>query len=181
MRLFIGIDCPQAIRDALSHDAAEAMRYVDMTPVRCENIHLTLKFLGEADSKKMEALVSSLAEINNACFTIAVEGIGVFPSIAKPRVIWAGISDGRMEVESLASGINSVCEKLGFPKEDKFHPHITLGRIKKVKDKGGLKAILEAKKTVKYGSAHVSGYHLIESKLSPGGSKYFKIKDFPLR
>lgn len=181
MRLFIGIDCPQAIRDALSHDAAEVMRYVDMTPVRCENIHLTLKFLGEVDSATTQKLTAALSSINQPQFDMTVDGIGVFSNSRAPRVIWAGISDGRMEVESLASGINSVCEKLGFPKEDKFHPHITLGRIKKVTDKGGLKAILEAKKTVKYGSAHVSGYHLIESKLSPGGSKYFKIKDFPLR
>jgi RNA 2',3'-cyclic 3'-phosphodiesterase len=180
MRCFLAIGCPDEVKTRLVKAQESAPAYVDMKAVESENMHLTLKFLGEVEPKRLPPLVESLKKAARQPFDITLEGLGVFPNPKTARVLWGGLSAGQSDVVALAQVIDSSCSALGFPLEQRFHPHITLGRIKNVKDPDGLRRFLEINTGAKYGSFAVDSYSLMESKLTSKGPKYDMAHNFPL-
>jgi len=134
MRTFIAIGLPQEIKDALACLQNKLKQSgADIRWVEPQNIHLTLKFLGERDDKKLEKIKQILEEVakNISPFRIRLFSLGAFPKINFPKVIWVGIDKGDNETIEIAKELEERIAQLGIPKEDRpFSSHITIGRMK---------------------------------------------------
>lgn len=142
MRAFIAIELPKEIKDTLSA-LQEKLKSsgADVKWVAPENIHLTLKFLGEIDDKQSAGVSRVLEETaeNNASFIIRLASLGVFPKINYPRVIWTGIDKGDEESKKIAAELEQKLAAIGIPKEERpFSSHITIGRVRSLQNKDKL-------------------------------------------
>ena len=183
MRLFVAIDLPSNIKEKLANiqarlkEANAGVRFVSP-----EGIHLTLKFLGEVAEDRVGKVIEALAENvpRISPFNLKVEGLGAFPSISRPRVVWAGVK-APDELLTLAEEIEKAMVKLGFPKEERdFSPHLTLCRIKSPQGIDRLIKIVMEEKDISLGEFTADGYFLIQSILRPEGARYIKIRRFNL-
>ena len=134
MRTFIAIELPQKIIGTLSALQNQLKNtQADVKWVAPENIHLTLKFLGEVDEKKIEKIIQALEETakDSQPFSIRLCALGAFPKINFPRVIWVGIDAGDEKTKNIAFVLEEKLQKLGIPKEKRpFSSHITIGRVR---------------------------------------------------
>lgn len=139
------------------------------------NLHLTMKFLGDISLEQTELIKSELKEIASrySPFIIRLSSnIGVFPTYKGPRIIWIGIKEGISELKELYNSIENKLSNKGFPKEDKeFSGHITIGRVKFIRDKTNFIQILKRIK-VNNLTQEVGSIDLMESKLTPNGPIY---------
>ena len=142
MRTFIAIELPKEIKDSLLkvQDKLKTSG-ADVKWVSPKNIHLTLKFLGEIDDKKLGKITQILEEItqDKNPYLLRLSSIGAFPKINFPRVIWVGTDRGDTETKQIANALEENIAKIGIPKEDRpLSCHITLGRVKSSLNREGL-------------------------------------------
>jgi len=151
--------------------------------VEKNNLHLTMKFLGYISLEQTELIKSILKEITSrhSPFIIRLfSNIGVFQTYKMPRIIWVGIREGISELKELYNSIENKLSNKGFPREDKdFSGHITIGRVKFIRDKTNFIQILK-RIEVNNLSQEVGSIDLMESKLTPGGPIYDITAKFPL-
>jgi 2'-5' RNA ligase len=149
--------------------------------IPAENIHLTLKFLGDVkfifpEIENELALICMRRDV----FSINIRGAGAFPSFKYPNVLWIGI-DESSELKGLYEDIEESMSELGFEKEDRrFSPHLTIGRVK---DRKGIEPVIKKLYTFKdtfFGSIEVNEVLLMRSILKPTGAEYSKIAGFKL-
>ena len=184
LRSFIAIELPEEVKSALSglqDELKESM--ADIRWVKPDNIHLTLKFLGNIDGKNIGNIVK---QIEGACakyqfFELEISGIGVFPNIRSPRVLWAGI-----QYEDAFAGLYGEIENglasIGYDREGRrFSPHLTLGRFRSFKGKASVSERIELHKNDRLGLIVVRTISLMESELSPAGAKYSRVAEIALR
>lgn len=144
-----------------------------------EQLHFTLKFLGEQPPEMPARLAPELREVSalHPAFDLKFGPGGVFPRHGEPRVLWLGLAEGQEPIAALAESLESACFKLGLPREDRvFRPHLTIGRVKAspaMFDRARLAAGISGRMTV-------DGFALIESVLSPGGPTYRELQRFKL-
>ena len=180
MRIFVAVTPPPQARRAALAAAEEAAREIGgIRWTKQENIHLTLKFLGEVPDEALESICAALREVcsAHAPFDARLRGLGAFPSPRRARVIWAGMDEGSGEISALAESVESVLEPLGFRREGRrYVPHATLGRAK------GRPVAIELPETgvLEAPVFRVGGAELIRSTLTPGGSIYEIVEAFPL-
>jgi 2'-5' RNA ligase len=181
MRAFIAIDLPEPLHATL----AEAQQHFrdacrDARWTRPEDIHLTLKFLGEISGAQTKQVVESLAHIGRFTpFSVEVNGFGFFPQASRPRVFWAGVTAPPALAE-LAVWVEDHMEKIGFAREDRaFSPHLTLARFQVPRAQQALVAAVAGRATTSLGRFEVSEFFLFESKMSPQGRQYRKVMRFP--
>ena len=175
IRTFIAIELP----DELKQDVDKLI--VGLKPfgpevrwVRAANLHFTLRFLGDIEKndipKLNEHLQTHLSKISS--FKLNLAGLGCFPNMRRPRVVWLGC-DGDMEMlKQVAFQVESVCEAVGFGKADKpFSPHLTIGRIKIPQ---GLEPLINRLDAVNSTTKDftVSQVIVFKSDLSPRGPTY---------
>lgn len=139
MRTFLAIELPAEIRREIK-EVQEGIRDSQRVTsnaikwVKEENIHLTLKFLGELSEGKAEDLKRGVEEtaLNSAPFTISLQDTGAFPNWNRAKVIWVAVSNGKEELIQLQRGIEGSLVRYHFREEERpFSPHITIGRVKK--------------------------------------------------
>ncbi|MCM8795890.1 MAG: RNA 2',3'-cyclic phosphodiesterase [Candidatus Omnitrophica bacterium] len=134
MRTFIAIELPKEIKETLGLLQEELKKSgADVKWVSPSNIHLTLKFLGEIDAKKLNKLNEILENValKQSPFSLGIKGIGVFPNLNSPRVIWVGVEKGDEETKRIAAILEEEIAKIGIPKERRpYSTHITLGRLR---------------------------------------------------
>ena len=151
-----------------------------------QNIHLTLKFLGDVSATSVEILTQMLRSQadSHSAFDIHISGLGSFPSLKRPRVLFIGIQ-APAELETLYRGIESETTRLGYESDNHgFSPHLTLGRVKQnssTDDQQKIRKALEETKVDSLGTARVDSVHLYKSDLKPSGSVYTKLFSAPLR
>jgi len=186
MRAFIAIELPDEIKDHLSRlqqdlKAAQA----DVKWVEPKNIHLTLKFLGEIDDKKLDGITKITEDTcgQKNRFPARICSLGAFPKTESPRVIWVGIDTGDKEVKQIAKELEERIAKIGIPKEGKlFSSHITIGRTRSSLGREKLvqglnnKAVLGGEKIEFY----VTKITLFRSTLTPKGPIYEPIRKISL-
>jgi 2'-5' RNA ligase len=177
MRLFVAIELPEGVKgtitkaqDSISNDLAET-KYLTK-----EQMHLTLKFLGEVEEDKIQIIKEKLKQIKFQPFSFELDKIGVFPSENYIRVVWVGIKP-EDKVINLQESIENSLKEFNFKKDFKFHPHITLGRVKFVKDK---KAFIEKLKSteVEKKKIEINEFKLIKSTLTEQGPVYEILESF---
>jgi len=180
IRAFIAIEMSPEIHEKLEDVITQVKDKLKGLPVRwvqAKNIHLTLKFLGDVSVSNLQALKESLdAEtLGRLPFEISVGGLGVFPSYHRPRVIWVGI-DAPQELFSLQRRIELEAENLGYAHEEqKFSPHLTLGRLAhhaSTYEAHQIGEILESIKVETLGKVLVQRVDLYKSDLQPSGAVY---------
>ncbi|WP_430515198.1 RNA 2',3'-cyclic phosphodiesterase [Pyrococcus woesei] len=182
MRAFIAIDVNESVRDSL----VRAQDYIGSKEAKIkfverENFHITLKFLGEITEEQAEEIKKILEKIAKKYkkHEVNVKGIGVFPNPNYVRVIWAGIKNDEI-IKKIAKEIDEELAKLGFKKENNFVAHITIGRVKFVKDKLGLAMKLKELANEDFGSFVVEAIELKKSTLTPKGPIYETLARFEL-
>lgn len=176
IRTFIAIKLPDDVIERLREVQTRLKREgLDIKWVRPENIHLTLKFLGDIPSADVDAVGAAIdsAAAFFGPLTLSASGLGAFPSIKRPRVLWAGVSGDLEMLLRLQARLEAGLFEIGFEKENKpFKGHLTLGRIKgKVDPEAMIDAIS------KHGGMTTRGFvadtlYLIKSELKPSGPVY---------
>jgi len=147
---------------------------------RPENLHLTLKFIGEYPDGEQPALEEALGSVAwPGGFEVWVRGLGFFPHPKAPRVFWAGVEAGP-ELAGLAAAIDQVLRPLGVPAERRpYSPHLTLARIEDRTPLGRLHQAIQALESAEFGSFRPERFYLYRSQRAPGGSIYTRIGEFP--
>ncbi|MBW7919957.1 MAG: RNA 2',3'-cyclic phosphodiesterase [Anaerolineales bacterium] len=188
-RVFIAIEIPLPIRQAI-HAQTESLRaalgrgLVRWVPV--ENMHLTLKFIGDVSPAQLDALAQMTTAEAAACapFSMEVGGLGSFPTPRRARVIWIGIH-APAALTSLQRGLESAAARLGCEAEERpFSPHLTIGRVKQpvsAGDRQKVHAALEETRLGPLGRADVTAVHLFKSDLKPSGAEYTCLFSAPLK
>lgn len=181
MRLFIAIDIPQNLKEELSRLVTKLRKYdADAKWVEPQNLHLSLKFLGETNEeiiKKIEEIISLAAKQHKA-LELNLERFGFFPNEKSPRVFFVA-TDKEEELKKIYSCLEDALQNLGFEKEKRFKSHITLARFKSLKNIELLKKQIGSI-PVK-GSFPANEITLFKSTLKPQGPVYEKIFSAPLQ
>jgi 2'-5' RNA ligase len=185
MRAFLALDPPPevlrkiiALQDTLKKQIPRGVRWVNP-----DGIHLTLKFLGNIFPSHRDGIQSLLPEIVGAhpAFTLSAGRVGVFPGIAKPRVIWVGIGGETRALFALQQDIEEALESIGFPRENRpFRAHLTLGRIKDPRACQGMETVIAQGQGFAAGSFKADKLLFIKSNLTPAGAIYTHLAKFPL-
>jgi 2'-5' RNA ligase len=151
-----------------------------------EGIHLTLKFLGNVAESDLPAIKAALAQIGqqHAPFAFTVGGLGCFPNVRRPRVVWVGIQEQTGTLAGLQRDVEKGLVPLGFEAEKRaFHPHLTLGRTKRglrSADQRRLGEILAGVEVGELDRINVESFHLMRSDLRPSGAVYTALATFDL-
>jgi 2'-5' RNA ligase len=180
VRLFVALEIPSAVRESLATLLA-SMRSIAKEPhwVRAENLHVTLKFLGEVGEGRVDAVRNALGEIrSDKAVALEFLGLGFFPNEKHPRVFWAGM-EASPNLKTLAGDIEGAMAKLGFPREKReFSPHLTLARFERPRLPEGLHKLIADNQQREFGALCTNEFHLIQSKLKPGGAEYTTVATF---
>lgn len=184
IRTFIAVEIPVSIRrriEELQESLAPAAE--DVKWVEPENIHLTLKFLGEVDERDVYTVCKSVeaAVAGTTPFEITVAGVGAFPNANRPRVIWAGVRQGSQEITAIHDAIDESLEGQGYPREDRsYTPHFTIGRIRRTVPNPRLQNALDQQANWEAGSCPVHEVLIMASQLGPKGPQYTVMGRGPL-
>ncbi|MBS7611773.1 RNA 2',3'-cyclic phosphodiesterase [Candidatus Bathyarchaeota archaeon] len=144
--------------------------------VEVENLHLTLRFLGELPQPAVKRIMDGLKSLSFKPFKIEFKGLGVFPNLSYVRVVWVGVGEGVDKLENLHSQINGVLKRLGFGVEE-FSPHLTLARVKAIRNRPGLAKLLDEYRDVSFGYMDVTSVRVKKSALTPKGPIYTTIME----
>jgi len=192
IRAFIAIKLPDEIRQKLDEiekeiqmrageSAHKAVRWVPAS-----NMHLTLKFLGEVSAGNLQTLSGMVQNeaARHAAFEFRIAGLGAFPNIRRPRVIWVG-AEAHTRLTALQKAIESGANSLGYPPEERpYSPHLTLGRISQNARPEEIAQVARALQEVKVGelgTVRVNCINLFHSDLRPSGAVYTVLREFPLK
>jgi 2'-5' RNA ligase len=180
MRLFIGIELPEIIREGLAEVERELGPVTSSARwVATESAHLTLKFLGEVNEQRAEEIHQAMAGLTWKPFQITVKGVGFFPGARSPRVFWAGVHAPTLE--ALSTRIDSKLETFGFEKERRaFRAHITLARAKTGPLDAALVTGASQFEEKEFGGFNVDRCYLYQSELTAGGPIYTKLREYLL-
>src|SRR2546425_7521011 len=154
----------------------------DLKPVERENIHLTMKFLGNVSASRLEEIKSSLTQVSFPPFSLDIKGAGAFPSLKRMNVIWVGVGECWSQVELIFEQTEKLLHQLGFSREVRaFSPHITVARVKSGRKRDEIAAFLGHLIDESFGTFNVQSVRLKQSILSPSGPKYSTLFEVPAR
>jgi len=183
-RIFVAVALDPALRDAVLalerrlEDAGARLRWV-----KPENLHFTLRFLGEISEPQLNRVRSAVrdASAGIAPFRIVLASIGAFPSARRPQVLWAGIREGVEAMEELARRLDDALALERFPREPRgFTPHLTLARVKDARLWGDLSRVLPVFEGEDVGEQDVTSLLVMESVLRPQGPIYTPVEEVRL-
>jgi 2'-5' RNA ligase len=176
-RVFCGLDLPAGVRERVAERITLLRESCPNAPaawVRRENLHLTLKFVGEVEPARAEELsaASARAATGAGPFALTISAAGAFPRRGAPRVLWLGVEDESGGLASLHRRLEDECEAAGFARDDRpFSPHLTLARAREQASARRL-ADLHRQTPFEPQTFQVAELLVIRSELSPGGSRY---------
>jgi 2'-5' RNA ligase len=182
VRSFIAVDLSPPVRAALGGLLEQFRRLkCDVRWVRAEGVHVTLKFLGWVDPARLERVYTALAAAvdNQPALPMRVHGLGAFPSLHRPRVLWVGLeSEGLAE---LAAHVEEAVNHVGFePEKRAFTPHTTLGRVNGMHGWSGVEELFKAHLSDDFGECIVDAVTIYRSTLRPEGAVYTPLWTIPL-
>ena len=184
IRTFVAVQLPQEIHRRLAKIARTlGESRADVKWVSEENFHITMKFLGPVEQDRMDDVLKAVESSSSGLspFDLRLVGLGAFPRIANPSVIWAGVSEGTQELQTLAGRLEDSLERAGFPRESrKFSAHVTLGRTRSTRGAEQLGASIERLRNEEIGHFTVRRIAVMRSDLRPSGPIYTPIADFEM-
>lgn len=185
-RLFCAVELPQEVRKQLEEHILKLRKAVPDAAAswsRVENIHLTLKFLGNVELERIPAIsaAATRAAAEFSSFRIGIGNTGVFPRPSRAQVLWIGVSDPSGNLSALQERLENECATEGFPKENRaYRPHLTIARLRRPE---GARPLADTHLQMQFNAAEIKLNELIvfRSELSPKGSKYTPISTHPIR
>ncbi len=184
MRTFVAIEIAEPLKlnlDRSVEDLRSGLKDGLIRWVRLESMHLTLKFLGEIDMEQIHTIQGVLDQVAErfSSFNLEIAGFGCFPNFSRPRIVWVGFNPDGGDLPRLQSELESRLEKIGFEREQRgYHPHLTLGRVRKGLSKSDMKLLsgwAQEAQIGAVGSFEVDAISLIRSVLQPGGAAYSRL------
>ncbi len=180
IRTFIALELPATVISLL-RTAQQELRQLNIRArwVRPENIHLTLKFMGDINPGDIDAISTAMTAAANGFspITLAVRGIGVFPTVKRPRVIWIGLGGDIRSLLDLQSRLVEELAGVGVAKDKRsFKAHLTLGRIKQPPGSDLIRQMMTAYATLSSDEFSCDQVILFKSDLKPSGAVYTKLK-----
>ncbi|RMF94568.1 MAG: RNA 2',3'-cyclic phosphodiesterase, partial [Candidatus Schekmanbacteria bacterium] len=182
---FIAIDIGNEVRENLVSSLMEISHLSKKVKlVKAESIHLTIKFLGNSKTSLLPNIIQNIE--NAVCdmtqFQLEAKGLGAFPNLQKPRVIWAGLREKNSHIlQQLYFKIEEAMFEVGFEKERReFKPHLTLARIKYPERNTKLEEYISKNVNTPFGEINVKKIDLMKSTLLPQGALYECISEIPL-
>jgi 2'-5' RNA ligase len=175
--VFCAVELPAQVRTRLEDHVRQLRKMAPDAAAswsRVENIHLTLKFFGNVEVKRIEKISAAAerAAKDFSTFQIEIGGTGVFPRPSRPQVLWIGVNDPSGQLATLQGRFENECAAEGFPKEDRaYKPHLTIARLRKLEGAGQLAAAHLQMKFEPIG-IELKEIVIFRSELSPKGSKY---------
>jgi RNA 2',3'-cyclic 3'-phosphodiesterase len=150
----------------------------DLRPVAPQNIHVTMRFLGDISPPMVDKLHAIMKNVRFTPFTIQLKGIGVFPSLNYPRVVWAAITEGTEQIKSIFTQLEPQIRTLGFAADRYgFNPHLTIARVRSGKNKQNLAEFVTKKADYEFGTIQAKCLRLKRSQLSPKGPTYTTLRE----
>jgi 2'-5' RNA ligase len=176
VRTFIGVDPGKAVRErmvALQTTLARTGSQVKW--VEPDNLHVTLLFLGEVDDRRLPEVCRLVGECtqSHSAFDMTVEGVGCFPNLRRPRILWVGVGKGEPGLSALHDDLEVPLLELGYRREERrYTPHITLGRVRSEHSTDRLSAELRQLASWQAGEHFVREVQVMGSELTPKGPVY---------
>ena len=176
MRAFLGISISEELKSRIISIQDKFLDF-DIKLVEQDNLHFNLKFFKELSNDDVEKLKKLLDDVCKRFqpFKIKISGVGAFPNRNYVRVVWLGVKDGYQILASLAEIIENALESLGYVSEEKFVPHLTLGRVRSGRNKNEMLILLKELEDVEIGEMEVKEIKLFQSKLSSDGPVYEEV------
>jgi 2'-5' RNA ligase len=190
LRAFIAVDLTPEVRTQLEALAGRLRRLPGQACIRfvpISGIHLTLKFLGDTTPDVAARVGDALdhAASGLPAFTLRIRGVGCFPNLRQPRVVWVGMHESAGVLKRLQTVVEAGCTALGLPAEDRpFSPHLTFGRVRREAGAEGssfVHIVLEREQGLDLGEMPVDAVHLFRSDLRPSGAIYSRLHSTALR
>lgn len=183
MRYFIAINLEGSLKKEVgcAIEGLKAGKW-DVKWVPAENLHITLKFLGDASDNTVQRVKEHLAGISkcHGPFEVKLYGVGVFPDRRRPRVVWIDLLNSE-ELIKLQEEVETSIITIGFAREDRlFSPHLTIGRIRTLRDSDSFISAIETLKDKDFGNIGVNKISLMNSDLKSTGAQYSIVAEFPL-
>jgi 2'-5' RNA ligase len=184
MRCFVGVAIPPSVRTLLLQ-VQEALRRADadLKWVEPENLHLSLKFLGEVSDEAISRLkgILSVEALRWPAMSLTYAGVGAFPDHGAPKVVWAGCGGDLERLAGLAAAVERSAEQVGVPREHRpFVAHLTIGRVRSGRNLKRLQSAIENQRDVPLGKDDVNEFVLYQSTLTDKGPIYAPLASFPL-
>ncbi|MEM2098377.1 MAG: RNA 2',3'-cyclic phosphodiesterase [Candidatus Bathyarchaeia archaeon] len=181
IRSFIAIDIENAetkrkiaaVQQLLTKTGAE------LKLVETQNIHITLRFLGDITPPMIEKIFMEMQKIQFTPFTIHIKGIGAFPDTRYPRIVWAGITEGTNQLKNIFNQLEPRLHTLGIQPDQKgFSPHLTIARVKSGKNRAQLAEIITKNANYEFGTIEANCLRLKKSELTPKGPLYATLREY---
>jgi len=184
---------PEAIRSFIAFDVNDEpvrKRMADMQSllvrtrahlklVKPQNIHVTLRFLGNITPNMVEKIFEEMKRVQFTPFDVKINGLGAFPHLRYPRVVWAGITEGADQLRDIFSQLEPRLRNLGFaPNTKGFSPHLTVARVKSRRNKAELAKFVNENADCEFGTIKADCLKLKRSNLTPRGPIYSVLKEF---
>jgi RNA 2',3'-cyclic 3'-phosphodiesterase len=174
IRAFIAVTLAQSVIEEIAKvRAALQTAKGDIRWTRLEGLHLTLKFLGNIPRTQVEPILATLTEAlrKHSSVQISVQGLGAFPTLKRPRVLWVGLTG--VGLAELSETIETSLMRLDFPPEDReFAPHLTLGRVRSPRGWEQVLAVVKQRQQDSFGESHITQVTLYQSTLQTGSAVY---------
>ena len=193
MRIFCAVDLPDDVRAQVAAHISRLREAAVTTAAspskisweRAEKLHLTLKFLGELEAARIEALSRAAKRVAESVekFTLTLAEAGAFPPNGNPRVLWLGLRDETKQLAALHERLEEECARENFPREARaFHPHITLARIR-IPNAAPARHLAKQHRETNFEPATFNVHELIvmQSQLGAGGSRYTPLSKHELK
>jgi 2'-5' RNA ligase len=150
----------------------------DLKMVKPKNIHMTIRFLGDIHPPMIDSIYEEMKQISYTPFTVELVGLGAFPKLNYPRVVWAGIKKGANELKDVFGQLEPRLRGLGFNPDMKgFSPHLTIARVRTGRNKARLAELVRELEDYEFGTIRAECLRLKKSDLTPRGPVYTNLRE----
>jgi 2'-5' RNA ligase len=150
----------------------------DLKVVEPKNIHITVRFLGNVTLSMVENVFEAMGKVQFVPFDAEIRGLGAFPDVRYPRVVWAGMAKGTDVLRGIFSQLEPHLRSLGFAPDSKgFSPHLTIARVKSGRNKAELARLISENVNYEFGNVRAACLRLKRSELTPKGPIYSTLKE----
>ena len=151
----------------------------DLKVVKPKNVHITMRFLGNITPNMVEKIFEEMKKVQFTPFNVKIHGLGVFPHLRYPRVLWVGITEGADQLRNIFNQLEPRLRSLGFARDPKgFSPHLTIARVKSGRNKAELVRCITENTNYEFGIVRADCLRLKRSNLTPKGPIYSTLKEF---
>jgi 2'-5' RNA ligase len=183
LRAFLAFEVSPEVRENLIKVEEELKQTrADIKLVERENLHFTVKFLGEIPESAVEEIDKRMRNLLLPRMEVGVRGLGAFPDARRPRVVWAGVTpQDLVSISSSGQQVIDALEGIGESDERGFHPHITVARVRSLRNLEALASLIRECSAKEFGSSMITALKLKSSSLTPSGPTYRDVKEYNIQ